>query len=107
VTIAGVDPESSPTSPTHATEGFKWVNNGRVWLYIKNTNVDNDITCTFDTPKTVAGQAVANPTLVVPRADKIRVVGPFPPDVYNDADGMVVATTDGNGTDLEIQAYQF
>lgn len=106
ITVTGEDPTSSPTTPTHATDGIQFSNDGRTLLYVLNSNGATPVVLTFVTPKTVGGLAVANPTVSVAAVSAYRLIGPFPRDVYNDGNGRVVATSDGNGTDLRCKAYR-
>lgn len=105
---AGDDPNAGGASPSHATDGFLFQNDGRTFLHIVNANV-GDVLVTFDTPQTVAGLAVAELPFTVPGSGR-RIVGPFPRDTFNKQSGasvgQVSAITDGNGTDLTIHAYR-
>lgn len=104
---AGDDPNAGGVSPSHATDGFLFQNDGRTFLHIVNVNV-GAVIVTFQTPQTVAGLAVAELAFTIPATSR-RVVGPFPRDTFNQSGalvGQVSATTDGNGTDLTIHAYR-
>lgn len=107
--VSGDDPETGETAPTHATDGFTFRNDGRTFLWVRNVG-STQVTLTFVTPATVAGLAVTDPTLAIPGAAaepfEKRLIGPFPPNAYNDANGDVRVTTDANGTNLRIKAYR-
>jgi len=61
-------------------------NNGRVILHFKKAGA-GDCTVTVQTPKQVAGLDVAENTLTVPATTGDKFAGPFPPSVFNDANG--------------------
>jgi len=76
-----------------AAGGDDFVNDGKKVLVIENDDVDSmDLTIT--TTKTVDGEAVADKTITIPAGER-HLIGPFPPEVYNDGDGKVaLAYTD-------------
>jgi hypothetical protein len=59
-----------------------------MFLYVKNAS-GSPITVTIDTPGLVDGLAIANLTVSVPATTGERMIGPFPPGIYNQADGNV------------------
>lgn len=84
-TIAGL----SPTYTAAATDGHMAVNgNGDLELIFKNTNASTR-TITFLTPATVAGVAIADPTVVLSALTGEHHVAGFAPSIFNQADGMV------------------
>lgn len=62
--------------------GDSFVNTGTELVVFKNASVGS-ITVTLVTPATVDGLAVADRTVAV-GAGETRLVGPFPPGIYND-----------------------
>ena len=68
--------------------GNQFVNDGQCFLYVKNAS-GSPITVTIDTPGTVDGLAIANLTVSVPATTGERMIGPFPPGIYGQADGKV------------------
>lgn len=70
-----------------AAGGDEFVNDGKKLLVVKNADVDA-LTVTITTQMTVDGEDVADKTVSVP-AGETHLVGPFPPNVYNDGDGKV------------------
>ena len=83
VVRAGLD----PTMVTAAyTDGNSFSNNGKTWVEI--LNLTGATTLTIDTPNTVDGEAIANPTVSIGANTRYKV-GPFPPDVYNRSDDSV------------------
>ena len=63
-------------------------NNGRVLLYLDG---DTAGTATISTPNNVDSLAIADLTAAVTAGD-IRIVGPFPQDVYNNENGYAQVT---------------
>lgn len=73
----------------HADLEHKFLNDGRTFLHVKNTNAAAR-TLTLVVSKTVDGQAVTNPTVTIPADTGDKIIGPFPKGYYNQAaDGMV------------------
>lgn len=67
-------------------DGNKFVNDGMMWATVKNGATDCIVTVL--TAVTVDGKAVADDTVTV-TANEERDIGPFPPSIYNQPDGMV------------------
>jgi hypothetical protein len=68
---------------------YTFPNDGRTYLYItKGANAGN---VTIITPGTVRGLAIADKVVAMTPNDK-TLVGPFAPDLYNDATGLVSVT---------------
>ena len=61
-------------------------NNGGTWLQVKKSGAGACVV-TVATPRTVDGLAVADLTFNVPATTGDMVVGPFPPDTFNDPVG--------------------
>jgi hypothetical protein len=74
-----------------AAGGDEFDNDGRTFLHVKNGLVD--CTITIDVAKTVDGQAVVDPTVTCTASEE-RMIGPFPPSIYNDGDGHVNVSYD-------------
>lgn len=72
-----------------SSNNYLILNNGRVVLIITNGAGAN--TVTVESTKTVDGLAVADLTASL-SANKTYALGPFPPDVYNDAQGRIKVT---------------
>jgi hypothetical protein len=68
-------------------DGGKFSNDGRMFLHVKN-GAGAPINVTIQTPGTVDGLAVAEQVVAVTNAEE-RMIGPFPPNIYNQTDGMV------------------
>jgi hypothetical protein len=80
---AGVD---SALAAANA-DGHFFVNSGKEFIEVENASA-SPITVTIPIPKTVDGQALAAKTVAVPASGK-RSIGPFIPDIYNQAGGVV------------------
>ncbi len=63
-------------------------NNGKVLLHIKKSAA---VVCNLiiTTPNTVDSLAVADRTVVIPASTGDKFIGPFPPSMYNDANGDI------------------
>lgn len=72
-----------------ASNNYYVPNNGRVVLIVTNAAGANVVT--VETPGTVDGLAVTDLTANV-AASKVHVLGPFPTQTYNDAQGRIKAT---------------
>ncbi len=68
-------------------------NDGRIFLHFKNTNAATR-TVTIDIPVLVAGQAVTDLAAIIPLTTGDKMVGPFPPSVFNQADDSLSLTYD-------------
>lgn len=78
----GVEPTENAVA---ASDTF--VNDGRTILVVDNGS-GSELTVTITTPGTVDGLAIADKTVTVAIGDK-AVIGPFPPAIYNNSDGVV------------------
>lgn len=67
--------------------GNQFANDGMCFLYVKNAG-GSPINVTVDTPGSVDGLAISNLVVAVPNAGE-RMIGPFPPGIYNQSDGNV------------------
>lgn len=85
-----------------ASNGMKLdYNDGRILLEL-SSNTGTTI-FTFPIPVTTDGQAVTSRTVSVGAA-AVKVVGPFPPGIYNQPDGSLSVDMD-NTTNGRIRAY--
>lgn len=96
----GVD----PAGVAAAALGDDFVNTGKEAVLLENGS-GAPINVTFETPGTVDGLAIADKVVAVP-AGGARVVGPFPPSAYNDAQGKVKMTY-SDVTTLTVKVLQF
>lgn len=78
----------NPTYGAAAGGGDTFVNDGQVVLHVKNGG-GSSINVTVDsTAPTGVGLAQADAVVAVPNAGE-RMIGPFPPGAFNDANGAV------------------
>lgn len=66
-------------------------NSGRTFLHFKKSAAVNAVV-TIATPATVGGLAVAEQAVTVVATTGDKMIGPFPPRIYNDGDGDLVFT---------------
>ncbi|HRF46994.1 MAG TPA: hypothetical protein PLC98_05145 [Anaerolineales bacterium] len=83
----------APSYVAAAGGGDAIPNDGRTMLHIKNGG-GSSITLTVVTQATVLGNAVADDAIAVPNGGE-RMVGPFPPSIYNDVNQLVQLTYSG------------
>lgn len=74
-------------SSADGTNQNAFANDGRTYLHVKNGG-GSSINVTVDTPGVVDGLAVGNLVVAVPNGGE-RIIGPFPTNIYNQADGKV------------------
>lgn len=80
-------------------------NNGNTFIHMKKSGA-GDAVPTLQTPISVDGNAVAEKTLTtVPATTGDIMAGPFPPEVYNDANGDIRYSFD-NITGLTVAVIQ-
>lgn len=83
-------------------DAYTFNNDGRTLLYFKKTGA-GACTVTVVTPNTVRGKAIADTTFVVPATTGDVMAGPFPPDLYNDANSNVsFSVSDATGLSVAI-----
>jgi len=100
ITRAGV----GPTFAAAAGGGDSFPNDGRTMCEVKNAG-GGAITLTVVTQITVDGKAVADDAISVPATTGDRMVGPFPPEIYNDVNGRVNLTYSGV-TSVTVGAFR-
>ncbi|KKN22472.1 hypothetical protein LCGC14_0914810 [marine sediment metagenome] len=67
--------------------GHEFPNSGKEFIEVVNGDA-SPINVTIITPGLVDGQAIGDRVVVVPATDRTKI-GPFPPEKYNNANGMV------------------
>jgi len=89
LTTAGRSVTALSSAPVLTGDEFLFVNTGHEYLDLGNYRSE-DISVTYKFPSTVTidGQAVPDRVIVV-TAHTDLWVGPFPPSLYNDADGKM------------------
>lgn len=86
------------------TNGETIPNDGRTFLHVKNTG-GGACTVTVATPGQVDGLAIADLTATVPATTGDRLIGPFPPGIYTQADGNVYVDY-STGTGIAVAAVR-
>lgn len=76
-----------PSYASANADGNSLANDGRMFLHVKNGS-GSSINVTVETPGTVDGNAVADKVVAV-AAGSEKMIGPYPPDVYNQSDGTM------------------
>ena len=62
-------------------------NDGNVFLHVKTTGLIKSLT--IKTPGTVYGLAIAELVVSIPATTGDKMIGPFPPSVFNQSDGSI------------------
>lgn len=70
-----------------SANGNQFQNDGRMFLHVVNATGDNAVVA-IATPNTVDGLAIADRSVTVTDAEE-RMIGPFPPNIYNDGNRLV------------------
>lgn len=76
----------TPAYTAAHVDGFAVPNSGKEMIHVKSGGTG--ATVTFVTTPTVDGQAVADRSVVM-GTNTERMLGPFPPNIYNQADGTM------------------
>lgn len=100
ITRAGI----TPTFAAAANGGDSFANDGKVFFEAKNVNAATRL-LTIALTKLVDGQTPAAKTVTVPVTTGDKMIGPFPPDVYNDANGRVNVTY-STEVDVTVAAFR-
>lgn len=74
----------------------KFLNTGKEMLIVTNGS-GGSINATLVTPKTVDGNAVADPIVAI-GAGVTKAIGPFSRDLFNDVDGFLTVNFSGTTT---------
>lgn len=78
-------------------------NDGRLYLEIRNANAGTQ-TVTFQTPGTVDGLTIQDLTISL-TTGQIKLVGPFSPGTFNQADGLIYVDPSIN-TDIKFRVLR-
>lgn len=91
-TLAGKTATTPTRTGSLSTSNNYFVpNNGMTFLHFMKSGAAA-CTVTIETPATVDGNAVADPTITVPATTGDVMVGPFAPAIYNQPDGTLKFT---------------
>ena len=83
-TISRVGLDPSYTGSLDATDNYFVNNDGRTFLHVKK-GTGTDSVVTVVTPGSVHGLAIADLEVTIPTSEE-RMIGPFPPGTFSDAD---------------------
>lgn len=78
----------TPSYTAAVGDGHKFVNNGDVLIHVKNGDASS-MDVTIQTPAKVQGVDVAEISVTVGASDE-EMIGPFPPALFNNSDGVYV-----------------
>lgn len=70
--------------------GDEWANTGQEFVEIKNGSAGS-INATLDIKPNIDGAAVTDPVVAI-AAGVTKIIGPFPPGLYNDANNRAKVT---------------
>ncbi len=102
VTRAGVDVVGAAAT---VTVGDEWANTGYEFLEVKNGS-GAPITVTLDIKTAPDGLAVTDPTVSV-GAGVTKIIGPFPPGIYNDETTGRAKATCSSVTSVTVKVLKF
>ena len=78
----------TPTYNSASANNNTFANDGHTIIEVKNTS-GSPINVTIETPGTVDGNAVADLVVAVPATSGDKIIGPFPPSIYNQTGGVI------------------
>jgi len=104
--IVNAQRQANAYTPTMAdAAGDTFANTGAQLLLVEHTNqAGSAVTLTIATTLTIDGEAVNDKQIVIAPGEK-HLLGPFPPNVYNDANGNVVLSY-SSATDIDVTVIQ-
>jgi hypothetical protein len=105
---AGILDAETVDTPLHASDGAMFSNDGNTRLWVKNSGAGTHVV-TIVTTKSVGGLAVADAAFSILAGD-YAVLGPFPPDIYNqksgDDKGKVYVDSDNTESEVTILPFR-
>ena len=105
-TLTDVGVEATRNGSLSLGDNYFFKNNGTTILnFIKSSA--SDCVVTIVTVATLGGLAVADRTITVTGSTGDIFVGPFPPAIYNDANGNVEFTLATNIDGLDVAVIQY
>ena len=76
---------------------YTFANDGNTIIVLNDVASANSTSATIATPGKAKGETITAVTVTAISADGVKVMGPFPPEIFNAADGTVSVTwNDGN-----------
>jgi hypothetical protein len=108
VTVAVQTITRAGLTPTYATslstgDNFYVANDGEMFLHVTKGGAGN-CTVTVVPTQTVLGLTLASLTVVVVATTGNKLIGPFPPGTFNDAQGRLLFTI-SDATGLSVAAF--
>lgn len=107
-TLTPVSPARAPNElagQAASAGGDQWANSGKELLVVEHTNgAGSEVTLTVTTVVTIDGEAVADKEIAIPAGTR-HLLGPFPPNIYNDGEGNASVACDDE-TDIEVALIQ-
>jgi hypothetical protein len=97
-TAAGANFTDNLTAATNADNVY-FANDGRVLLVVQSGGGGN---VTVTTPNTVDALAITD-LVIAAAAGDLQIHGPFPPSIYNDANGKVKVVVSANTNVMAIR----
>lgn len=88
-TVDGVTPTYTGSLSTSNTYTFP--NDGRTFLHVKKSGAGACV-ATIATPAEVDGNAIADKTVTIPATTGDKLIGPFPPRTFTNADGVATVS---------------
>lgn len=76
-------------------DGYAIPNNGKVWLHVKNSHTSSWVVTITSAARPISGLALTDVTVTVVNGGVEQLIGPFPPDIFNDAAGRINVTFSG------------
>lgn len=95
-----------PAPVAVASGGDQFANDGKTLIEVWNDHATNPRTATVATQITVDGKAVADDAISITAANDRKLIGPFPPEIYNDVNGMVQLTYSDSGADMRVGVFR-
>lgn len=101
IVLAGIVPTYNTAKATG--DGDEFVNSGQIVIHVKNAHADTARTVTIDTyTKCNYGLDTEHDVAVAIAGQSEKVIGPFPKNRFNDAEGKVQITYSDAAADLTI-----
>lgn len=95
-----------PAPVAVAAGGDAFANDGNVLIEVWNDHVSAARTVTIATQVTVDGKAVADDAVSITAANDRKLIGPFPPSIYNDVNGQVQLAYSDSGADMRVAVFR-
>jgi hypothetical protein len=86
ISLAGV----TPSYAAAAAAGDTFANDGKTLLHVKNTGTQKTVTVAI--PVACSQGQTHTTAVIVPATTGDKMIGPFPPERYNNASGLVSMT---------------